>query len=207
MKMIVGLGNPGEKYKQSRHNVGFRVVEEIFEQMTNDKFQMTNNNQISNFKFQKKSDVERVRIGELVLVKPQTFMNRSGEAIQKVKRFYQVALDDLYVVHDDLDIRLGGYKIVFGRGPKVHNGVNSVEQALGTEDFWRVRVGIENRSQQIPNDKSQMASKSQISNNQMGKQTISGERYVLGNFLEEEREVVNEVIEKAVEELLRKLQS
>src|SRR3989344_3218324 len=114
---------------------------------TNCKPKFSNLKQVKNpnFQFQKKFNAEVFEGDGALLVKPQTFMNNSGEAVQKIINFYKIDLQDLYVVHDDLDIRLGEYKIQFGKGPKVHNGVSSIEQALGTKDFWRVRIGIDNK--------------------------------------------------------------
>ncbi len=96
------------------------------------------------------------------------------------KNFYKVSLEDVYVVHDDLDIILGEYKLQKGVGPKVHNGISSVEEQLGDKDFWRVRMGVDNRE---------------------GSRVISGEDYVLGRFSKEERMVVNETVGRVVREL------
>lgn len=167
MIVIVGLGNPGEKYKGTRHNIGFRVLDELKSKISNDQFQMTN------FKYKKKLDAEVARIGEVMLVKPMAYMNRSGVVITRLQG---VALQNLYVVIDDLDITLGSFKIQFARGPKAHNGLQSIYKALGTKDFWHVRVGIDNR-QQYKKD---------------------GEKYVLGKFTKEEREVIDRVVEKIV---------
>ena len=119
---------------------------------------------------------------DYLLVKPQTFMNRSGEVVAKIANFYKVTIDDLVVIHDDLDIRLGEYKIQKGVGPKVHNGLISVEEQLGTANFWRVRIGVDNR----------------IQNSEF---RIQGEDYVLADFLPEEKTIIDGVIEKAVKEL------
>ena len=119
---------------------------------------------------------------DYLLVKPQMFMNRSGEVVAKIANFYKVMIDDLTVIHDDLDIRLGEYKIQKGVGPKVHNGLISVEEQLGTANFWRVRIGVDNR----------------IQNSEF---RIQGEDYVLADFLPEEKTIIDGVIEKAVKEL------
>src|SRR3972149_1266470 len=108
MKLIVGLGNPGEGYNNNRHNVGHMVVES--------------------------------------LKRSQGFMNDSGVFVNKLVEQNMVKTSDLWVIHDDLDIPLGSYKIQKGKGPKLHNGINSIEKELASEDFWRVRVGVENRS-------------------------------------------------------------
>lgn len=161
MKIVVGLGNPGDKYRNNRHNVGFMIIDRI-----------------------KEFDGEVLKIGEVVLVKPQTFMNRSGEAIGKIVNFYKVAVDDLIVIHDDLDIKLGEYKIQKGVGPKVHNGLTSIEEHLGKKDFWRVRVGIDNRP---------MAN---------GEWRMAGEDYVLADFTSEEKAVLDRMIKIIVDQLV-----
>lgn len=170
MKVIVGLGNPGEEYVNSRHNSGFMVVEKLLEKMSNIKLQRS-----------KKCNAEIAQAGDVLLAKPQTYMNRSGEAVVKIMQFYKLTTQDLWVVHDDLDIRLGEYKIQLGRGPKVHNGLASIDQYLGTKDYWRVRIGIENREYKI-----------------------SGEEYVLGGFNKAERETLASVMGKVTDELISK---
>jgi len=122
--------------------------------------------------------------GELVVLKPTTFMNSSGRAVRKVKEYFKVDMEDVWLVHDDLDIVLGEYKIQQGKGPKIHNGVSSVEENLGGGDFWRVRVGVDSRG---------------------GKRRESGEEYVLKNFGQEERKIIDEVVKKIGGELLEKL--
>lgn len=106
--------------------------------------------------------------------KTDTFMNDSGKFVRKLVNKGQVAGSDLYIVHDDLDIPLGQYKIQFGVGPKVHYGIQSVERELGTKDFWRVRVGVDNRD---PNDR------------------MAGEDYVLQDFTGEELETLKGVFD------------
>ena len=110
-------------------------------------------------------------------------MNQSGQAISKVLDFYKVGFDNLTVVHDDLDIRLGEFKIQKGKGPKVHNGVSSVEEAIGTSDFVRVRIGVDNRPLE---------------------NRMPGKNYVLQDFSPEELEVITgQVFPQVVEELKR----
>lgn len=171
MKLIVGLGNPGEKYKNNRHNVGFMVADKI---VTSNKAQVTRSSD------EKLVTCYMLPNRETILAKPQTFMNGSGKAVQALVKWYKVKPDDLYVVHDDLDIPLGGYKIQKGKGPELHYGVNSVDEALGTKDYWRVRVGVDNRDPQ---------------------NRISGEQYTLEDFTGEELTILNAVVEKIVKEL------
>ena len=154
MKLIVGLGNPGEKYKNSRHNTGYVFVDELKE----------------------------VRLPkDVVLKKTDTFMNESGSFVKRMVDQYKVDPSDLYIAHDDLDIPLGSFKIQFGVGPKVHNGVNSVEETLGTKEFWRIRIGVDNRKS---DDRTQ------------------GEEYVLQDFTSEEKLILERMIKEACKKLV-----
>lgn len=176
MKLIAGLGNPGEKYKGTRHNAGFFVLDKLKTRII--KLQNPN----SKFQYQKKFQCEVLNSGNILLAKPQTFMNQSGDAVSKLVNFFKIYLSDLYVMHDDLDIGLGKYKIQLGKGPKIHNGLNSIYEKLGSKDFWHVRVGIDNRK--------------------AGDRTISGERFVLQKFSSEEHEILSAVLDSVVEELV-----
>lgn len=154
MKLIVGLGNPGEKYKNNRHNVGYMVVDSLQ----------------SKFKFK-----------DLVIKKTGVFMNESGGAVKRlIAQEPNSPITCLYIVHDDLDIPLGQFKIQKGKGPKMHNGLNSVEDALGTGDFLRVRIGVDNRD---PENR------------------MPGEEYVLQDFTDEEIEIVDRVISEVAQSL------
>lgn len=133
MRMIAGLGNPGIDHQRNRHNAGFMVIDRLAAIV------------LAEPVWEMKFDSLIFKFGDVLMVKPQLFMNRSGEAIARVTNFYKVSLSGLWVIHDDLDIRLGEYKIQMGVGPKIHNGMNSVEKQLGKTDFWRVRLGIDNR--------------------------------------------------------------
>lgn len=172
MKLIVGLGNPGEKYLQNRHNVGFMVVESLLSKIGEGTWEMN-----------KKFKSEVVLNKAYILAKPQTFMNDSGLAVAALCQFYKINSEDLYVVHDDLDITLGNYKIQHGKGPKVHNGLKSVEEKLGTDQFWNVRVGVENRAVR-------------------GNKGIPGMVYSLQDFRQDEKIIAKQVIERVVADLL-----
>lgn len=152
-KLIIGLGNPGEKYKNNRHNVGHMFVD-----------------------FLQKEDLPQ----EIITKKTDVFMNVSGELVRKIANYYKVFSDGLYIIHDDLDIPLGQYKIQKGKGPKLHYGIQSIENGLGTAEFWRIRIGVDNRDL----------------NNR-----IPGERYVLEDFTEGEREILQGVMKDVVKEL------
>ncbi len=154
MKLIIGLGNPEEKYKNNRHNVGHIVVDEL---------------------------LTRVLPPGVIVRKTITFMNESGEFVRKLVEQYRINPSDLWVIHDDLDIPLGSYKTQKGKGPKLHNGVNSIEEELGTDDFWRVRGGVDSRD----------------SNNR-----IPGEEYVLQDFSDKELELLKPVIKEICKKLV-----
>jgi PTH1 family peptidyl-tRNA hydrolase len=135
MKLIVGLGNPGKQYEKTRHNMGFSVLDLIADAFGADAFQ-------NNEKF--KGAVARFAAGtdDVILAKPATFMNRSGDAVSRIAVFYKIAPTDIAVVHDEMDLPAGEIKFSFGRGAAGHNGVASIIAALGTEEFLRVRIGI-----------------------------------------------------------------
>lgn len=140
MYFIIGLGNPGQEYDHTRHNIGFRGVDALAERL--------------NLKFEHQTKLKGwIAKGQnVVLVKPDTFMNLSGECVQKVIAFFDKSLigeKDLrtvYVLHDDLDLRFGQTKLVYNSGPKTHNGLNSIREKLGTSAFWYGRFGVDSRT-------------------------------------------------------------
>jgi len=159
MKLIFGLGNPGSEYENNRHNVGFQFVDYIYAHSTVQKEWQTDK--------YVHSLISKVEIGDqpFILAKPQTFMNVSGDALKRIVIRESLLPNDVYVAHDDLDIHFGEFKISKGKGPKLHNGINSIEDHWKTAEFWRIRIGIENRNG-VP---------------------IPGVEYVLQNFSKEER--------------------
>lgn len=153
MKLVIGLGNPGKEYLNTRHNAGLLFVDEL----------------------------GKTKLPEgIVVKKSDTFMNRSGEFVKNLADKYNLPNDNLYIVHDDLDILLGSFKIQFGRGPKDHNGLKSVNESLGSDQYWHVRIGVDNR----PFDNRPM-----------------GEEYVLENFTDEERKILGRTIKEACKKL------
>jgi PTH1 family peptidyl-tRNA hydrolase len=127
MKLIIGLGNPDEKYKDTRHNIGHQIVDKI----------------ANNAKWVKK-DKYRAQIfvsHNIVFAKPLTFMNDSGSAVNNLLRFFKLKPENLLVAHDDIDLPLGTYKLQFNRGAAGHHGVESVIKSVGTKEFWRLRIG------------------------------------------------------------------
>lgn len=161
MKLFIGLGNPGVKYQNNRHNVGKLFIGFLVNQLTNW--------QVDKLKERNKLVAEIFKKDDLVLVKLETFMNLSGIVVKKILKTLHVPRYTLYVIHDDLDIPLGKFKIQFGQGPKLHNGIKSVEENLKTKDFWRIRIGVDNRKKE---------------------NWIEGEKYVLQDFLLEEKEIL-----------------
>lgn len=133
MKLIVGLGNPGPKYANSRHNIGFNVVDRAARAM-----------QDKSIVWQKESKfkAEVFRTGDLIFVKPQTYMNLSGVAVSQISQYYKILPDEIYIVHDDLDLPLGKIRIRSGGASAGHNGVQSIIEALNTDKFVRIRLGI-----------------------------------------------------------------
>ena len=156
--MIVGLGNPGPEYRMTRHSSGMMLVDRLAERSKSD------------YGWRKHYGALIYKTPDLVLVKSKdVFMNESGRLLQGLPE------GELYVAHDDLDIRLGEYKIQKGRGPKEHGGVNSIEATYG-KDFWRVRIGIDNRTE-----------------------PIDGETYVLQKFAVEEKVILDKVLDAIIE--------
>lgn len=133
MKVVLGLGNPGKKYAQTRHNLGFLVVDRIASANRVTVKRKKQDSLIGEWQ----TNRERV-----LLVKPQTFMNHSGEAARQLLRLFPFTAKDLIIIHDDLDLPLGRIRIRFGGGPGGHRGMVSILEALGEPGFWRVRVGI-----------------------------------------------------------------
>ncbi len=133
MWMIVGLGNPGKAYSQSRHNAGFMVVEKIWKRWQFPKWKR---------KYMAKLSSGIHREEEICLILPQTFMNRSGEAVARLFSQFKISLDHLLVIYDDLDLPLGTLRIRKSGGPGTHRGMQSVVEALGSEAFPRIRIGI-----------------------------------------------------------------
>ena len=131
VKLVVGLGNPGKRYENTKHNVGFLALDDLA-----NKWGCT-------WKIKNKGAIaERAGINKVVLLKPQTFMNLSGEAVREVCDFYKIALDDILVVYDDLDLPPGTLKARQNGSAGGHNGIKSIIQHLGSQEFARVKIGI-----------------------------------------------------------------
>jgi PTH1 family peptidyl-tRNA hydrolase len=149
MKLIIGLGNPEAKYFKNRHNAGYIFIDEILKN--------------------KKPGI--------VIKKTNVFMNESGSVVKNFVDKYKVSLNDLYIVHDDLDIPLGQFKIQKGVGPKLHYGIASIDDRLRSKDYWRIRVGVDSRDKE---------------------NRTEGEKYVLEDFSSDEEKILLETISKAI---------
>ncbi|MBU8912230.1 MAG: aminoacyl-tRNA hydrolase [Desulfobacterales bacterium] len=132
-KIIAGLGNPGKNYARTRHNIGFLVVEALAS-----KSRLT----IDKSRFDSEYVKARIKGKEVFLIKPLTYMNKSGFPIHKFASYYKVGMEDIIIVHDDMDLSFGKIKIVKSRGHGGHNGVRSIIDAFGKKDCIRIRVGV-----------------------------------------------------------------
>ncbi len=131
IRLIVGLGNPGPEYEQTRHNAGFWVVDNL-----------AGNALSRESRFNALAAKVRIAAQDVWLLEPQTYMNRSGQSVGAIARFYKIAPDEILVVHDELDLPPGSAKIKKGGSSGGHNGLKDITAALGTQDYWRLRIGI-----------------------------------------------------------------
>lgn len=168
MYVIAGLGNPGVQYSLNRHNVGYMAVDVIANQHNFSPFKVKFNAQISEGK---------IGFHKVILCKPITFMNRSGQPITELLKFYKVPLQQLYVIHDDLDLLPGTIKVKKGGGHGGHNGLRSIDACLG-QDYWRLRLGIGH-----PGFKNAVSS------------------YVLGNFKSSDEEWLTDLLSAIAQEI------
>ena len=174
MYLIIGLGNPEPEYAKTRHNMGFDVINKLAE-----KFEI----QVNKSKFKGVYGVGNINSEKLVLLKPQTFMNLSGESVQEFVNFYKIEKNRIIVIYDDIDTNPGKIRIRKSGGPGTHNGMKSVVECLGTSDFMRVRVGVG-----MPEFKGDLIN------------------YVIGHINDEQYNVLKDGInlaEQAIEEILK----
>ncbi len=133
MMLIVGLGNPGKEYLTTRHNIGFLAVDSIAQASS---LTFSNNN-----KFRSLVATGEITGHKVILAKPTTFMNLSGEAVQLICHYYKIPITNVIVIHDDIDLELGQVKIKSGGGHAGHNGLKSIDHCC-SKDYWRVRIGV-----------------------------------------------------------------
>lgn len=155
MKLVVGLGNPGKEYKNTRHNIGFMVLD----------------NYIGKVSWKNKNDSKVFVKDDIVYIKPQTYMNLSGIAVSKIAKYYNIKDVDILVIHDDLDLDVGTYRIKRNSSSGGHNGIKSIINELNSDKFNRLKIGI-GKDERIPTDK-----------------------YVLGKFKTEEEETIKNLQE------------
>jgi len=167
MYLVVGLGNPGKKFKNTRHNLGFEIINELAQK-----------HDFPQSKSLGKSLVSQATINEekVILAKPQTYMNKSGQAVKELLNRFSLDTNNLVVIHDDLDLLTGDMKISKDRGAGGHNGVQSVIDQTGTKNFIRIRMGI-GQEEGTPDQK----------------------RYVLGKFQQSEQKSVEKMKNQAIE--------
>ncbi|WP_446009667.1 aminoacyl-tRNA hydrolase [Candidatus Electrothrix sp.] len=163
--LLIGLGNPGIKYELTRHNAGFLAVDDYADQQ-----RCTLNNKKWNGLY----TAQRINGQRVILLKPQTFMNKSGESAARFADFYQIPLENIMVIYDDLDLPKGKIKVAAKGGPGGHNGIRSLIQHLGSSDFARLKIGI-----------------GRPERDEQGR-GIPVDRYVLGNLNDEELALFNE---------------
>ena len=165
--LLAGLGNPGSAYDNTRHNIGFRAAERAAERL---------GVKTGKEKFRSLCAEAVCSDEKLLIIKPQTFMNASGEALREAKEFYRIALERIIVVYDELDLPLGNIRVNRGGGSAGHNGIKSVIASLGSGEFCRIRIGI---------------------GKPPGKK--EARNHVLSRFSSDERETAAEMVEAAVE--------
>lgn len=151
MKIIVGLGNPGKKYQKTRHNVGFMAIDKL----------------------------AKKKLDNVIIAKPQTFMNNSGRAVKATLSYYKTKPEDLWIIHDDIDLPIGTFKISKDRGSAGHKGVQSIINELKTKDFNRIRIGIQPKA----------GKPKQV------------DKFVLQNFTNKEEKIIKEVVEETIQSI------
>ena len=161
MKLIVGLGNPGKEYENTRHNTGFMAIDE---------YAKINNIDFNKNKFDGLYTDILVNNEKVILLKPQKYMNLSGEVIYKYMDYFKIDKEDILVIYDDMDLDVGTFKIRFKGGSAGHNGLKNIESNISSNEYKRIKIGISKNK------------------------NIDTVNYVLGKFSKEEKEKLNEVL-------------
>lgn len=181
-KLIIGLGNPGKKYENTRHNIGFLFVDALAEKLNASEF-------VYNKKLKAEiaeSKIENLKF-KILLAKPQIFINKSGEAVSALSKFYKIKPENILIVHDDIDILWSNFKFSFDRSSAGHKGVGSIIKTLKTKNFWRLRIGIQpiRQAQGKPTLKKR----------------VSADKVILKRFTPAELKTLNQTIKRAMAEL------
>ena len=163
MYIIVGLGNPGSKYENTRHNMGFKAIDAMASEFGID---------VNRAKFKGLIGEGRIGSEKVILLKPQTYMNLSGQSVREIMNFYKIPEENLIVIYDDFDLPIGSIRVRKSGGPGTYNGMKSVIQELGSRKFPRVRVGI-------------------------GSSDGSTIQFVIGKVGKDEQQILNEAAEAA----------
>ena len=169
MKLIIGLGNPGSKYDNTRHNIGFSMLDYYLKSLNID---VNWSKGFNGLYFQTFINNQKV-----LFVKPQTFMNKSGSCVRQFVDYYNIPIEDILVISDDLDLNIGNFKIKANGSCGGHNGLRDIEKELGTNEYKRLKIGISN-------DK-----------------TVDSINYVLGKFSDDENNVLKELFNSLVDVL------
>ena len=182
-KLIIGIGNPDEQYQNTRHNVGFMFLDYLAQKLKADDFEL-----------EKKLDslVSKTKLEKTpaILVKPQTYVNKTGSAAAKLKNFYKVKPEDTIVIQDDLDIPFGNTKLSFGKNSGGHKGIESIMKALKTKNFYRLRIGLGIKTLQKARQQSDKNRDEFVRN------------YVLSKFSKSESEKLKEIFKETYDKLL-----
>lgn len=177
MKLIIGLGNPGIKYQNTRHNLGQIIVNQYVEAKYKSSLQEKKSLSAKIFEIGESGDKKIFAIST-------GYMNNSGITVQKISQFYKIKPSDIIIVHDDLDLEIGDYRIQFNRGSAGHNGIKSIIETLSSQQFHRIRIGIGNPADSIPI-----------------------EDYVLQPFSKSESDIIKSLIPKIFEEISKIINS
>lgn len=173
MKLIVGLGNPGKNYTKTRHNVGFMILDALRNSLDSSEWSLSK-------KFNAETSGCTVSNEKIILSKPMTFMNASGQSVQMIAHFYKITPKDIIVVHDDKDLKLGDIRVQEDRSHAGHNGIKSIIEHIGTQKFTRVRVGVASENEKKMRDTA---------------------KFVLGKFGLFEKKKLEEVMNRSIEEI------
>lgn len=166
MKLIVGLGNPGKEYENTRHNVGFIIL---------DRYLQKNNILNGKEKFGGLYFEGFINKEKVIFLKPQKYINLSGQVLKQYIDFFKIDIDDVLIIHDDLDTPFGSVKLRLSGGSGGHNGLKDIENNIHSKDYKRIKIGISNNK------------------------SIDTKDYVLGKFGNEDKEIMNSVIEKSID--------
>ena len=180
MLIIIGLGNPGEKYTGTRHNVGFEFLDKLKTEWNFPDFQLEK-------KFNAEISKGKVEKQDVLLIKPQTFMNLSGQAVLNILHFYKILPENILILHDDLDLPLGTFRLAEDSRSAGHNGVQNIIDQLDTQKFRRLRIGID--------------VKSDPSTDLSAEALAKAESFVLQKFSAEEKEKIEKLFPEVLEKI------